>query len=100
MRQDLEDKWDEAEKTGEPIDVGNIVVCDVCNDDYTDSDEKGGFLFRSYAYCPKCAKKDTRTLKNMEKTEMTFSQFVLGLRGGNNTIQIRRLKRSVKNGGI
>jgi len=39
------------------IDPGPHVNCDLCNEDYMDSDEKGGFLFTSNAVCPKCAPK-------------------------------------------
>lgn len=35
-------------------DLGNSVVCDICNENYTDSDECGGITFGSYAVCPKC----------------------------------------------
>ena len=37
------------------IDPGPHVNCDLCNEEYMDSDEKGGFLFVSNAVCPKCA---------------------------------------------
>lgn len=37
------------------IPVGDIVLCDSCNADYTDSEETGGILFHGSAYCPKCA---------------------------------------------
>jgi len=37
------------------IDPGDDVNCDLCNEDYTNSDAKGGFLFLSKAVCPKCA---------------------------------------------
>lgn len=37
------------------VDPGETVLCDMCNDDYTDSEETGGFLFSSNAVCPKCA---------------------------------------------
>jgi hypothetical protein len=37
------------------IDPGSEVVCDVCNDDWTDRTESGGFIFGSNAHCPKCA---------------------------------------------
>ena len=39
------------------IDPGNVVVCDFCSEDYTDSDEQGGILYGSYAVCPTCAPK-------------------------------------------
>lgn len=41
----------------ETRDMGRTVLCDFCNEDYTDSPDKGGILFRSYAICPKCATK-------------------------------------------
>lgn len=39
------------------IDLGDEVFCDVCNAEYTDSKESGGFMFGTYCYCPVCAKK-------------------------------------------
>ena len=36
-------------------DYGQTVICDICNRDMTNSQESGGFLFGSYAYCPECA---------------------------------------------
>lgn len=36
------------------INHNNIVLCDFCNGDFTNSDEKGGFLFSTYAVCPLC----------------------------------------------
>lgn len=39
------------------IEPGNVVLCDDCNADYTDSDESGGILFGSRAICPKCQQK-------------------------------------------
>jgi hypothetical protein len=45
------------------IDPGNRVVCDDCNEDYTDSQETGGILFQSKAICPKCAPKWESTAK-------------------------------------
>lgn len=68
------------------VDMENRVVCDYCNDDFTNSDECGGFLFGSYATCPKCA---PRILKDATKYDelnritktcpdgMSFREFVL-----------------------
>lgn len=39
------------------IDPGRHVVCDLCNEDWTDSPVSGGFIFGSYGVCPKCAPK-------------------------------------------
>jgi len=39
------------------IDIGDRVVCDDCNKDYTDRQESGGILFQSKAICPNCTPK-------------------------------------------
>lgn len=36
------------------IDMGHVVICDGCGADMTYSDESGGLLVGSYAYCPRC----------------------------------------------
>ena len=36
------------------IDAGDCVLCDVCNKDYTTSNESGGLIFCSSAVCPEC----------------------------------------------
>lgn len=55
MNRDITELWAEAEETGEPVDVGAVVVCDMCSVDYTERGDMGGFIFGSYAYCPLCA---------------------------------------------
>lgn len=35
--------------------LGDIVLCDMCNADYTNSDAEGGFIFAGKAVCPICA---------------------------------------------
>ncbi len=81
----------------EETDVGNRVVCDVCDEDYTNSPECGGFLFQSYAYCPKCAPKQLKLIKRYNEEHfikahcppnMAFAKWVLSLRGGDNTIRV------------
>lgn len=37
------------------IDVGNRVICDFCNDEFTDRPDAGGLLFQTKAACPACA---------------------------------------------
>jgi hypothetical protein len=51
------------------IDPGPHVNCDMCNEEYMDSDEKGGFLFLSNAVCPKCEPEFEKKVKkyNEEK---------------------------------
>jgi hypothetical protein len=37
------------------IDIGEMVLCDLCNADYTDSEAEGGVLMGTYSICPTCA---------------------------------------------
>lgn len=45
------------------VDSGGIVLCDFCNDDFTNSDEIGGFLLQSKAVCPHCSEKIMNHIK-------------------------------------
>lgn len=38
----------------ETTNIGDTVLCDYCNEDYTNSDAKGGIYFAGKAICPKC----------------------------------------------
>lgn len=70
------------------------VFCDAgCGQEYTNSDEKGGFILGSKAYCPTCAKDNLPTIiKYGEKSYIkawcpegkSFKDFVLNIRRGNN----------------
>ena len=76
--------------TTEVIDIGNMVLCDICNGDYTDSDAEGGVLVGSYALCPQCAPEfdDTDDEPVIRcPVGMRFRDWVLRLRGGRNTIE-------------
>ena len=72
------------------IDIGDTVLCDFCNDDYTDSDAQGGALVGSYAICPQCASEINDTGEPIITCPegMRFRDWVLRLRGGRNTIEI------------
>ena len=81
----------------EVINIGESVVCDSCSDDYTGLPDTGGFLFGSYAICPKCVPGYERDVKKFHEEHLIkarcpegtpFAQWVLGLRGGNNEIVI------------
>lgn len=83
------------------INIGQAVVCDQCNDDFTNSDESGGFLFGSHAYCPKCARESIDAIRGYGEEKyitarcpegMSFKEFCLGLRQGDNTIQITSIE--------
>lgn len=98
MNEKLIKAWSEADKNlGKEIDIGDIVVCDSCNEDYTDSDAVGGFLFASNGICPKCAPEYRADVEKYQEQEFiraearpgeTFKSFVLRMRGGNNKIKI------------
>lgn len=73
------------------IDIGNKVVCDYCNKDYTDSDEVGGILFGSNAVCPICTPellesiakyKEEFYIKATANLNESFRDFVYRIRKG------------------
>lgn len=60
---DLTDKWNEAfANPGTTIKVGDTVVCDFCDADFTSSAESGGFIFGSKGVCPRCTPKMMRAI--------------------------------------
>lgn len=80
------------------IDIGNQVICDICNTDYTDDlITQGGILFGSKAVCPSCSPGLEESAKKYGEEDyitercpagMTFREWCLKLRDGNNTINI------------
>lgn len=96
----LKEAWRKAEETGEPVDIGDIVVCDFCNKDYTDSAEPGGFLFGSKGVCPACAPKMLESIQRYQEESYirerandgeSFKDFIVRMRGGVNTIQVKKI---------
>ena len=81
----------------EVFDLGDSVICDICGADYTTSNESGGFLFGSYAYCPKCAVESLKTIHQYNEQKyikefcppnLSFREWCLQLRAGENTIRM------------
>lgn len=81
----------------ESRDIGDMVLCDVCNKEYPASDgTSGGFLFGSYAYCPECAARHAKGIFECGEgriseycpKNMSYHDWVMGLRGGDNTIRV------------
>ena len=79
------------------IDVGDSVVCDLCNVEYRGSDRQGGILVQSKAVCPECAPKYEADLREYDEMHllrarcpagMTFHAWVMHLRGGDNSIKV------------
>jgi len=84
----------------EIYDIGGVVVCDLCNTDYTFSDESGGWVFCSTAYCPKCATPEAlkkiqgygeeKYIRGFCPKGMSFRDWILkDVRQGNNKVIIR-----------
>lgn len=101
--EELDRKWAQAGRNiGTEIDIGRIVVCDSCNEDYTDSPRIGGFIFGSRAICPACTgdwmasiitNGEQRMIKAVAMEGQSFGDFVRSYRGPNNTISIGPLRR-------
>ena len=58
------------------INLGDIVICDSCNKDYTDDPRSGGIQFQSKAICPECAPSWEQSARDMMKKDL-FLQNVL-----------------------
>lgn len=80
------------------IDIGNTVICDSCNVDYTDREDVGGLLFGSSGYCPACVPRmmesaqkhhEEAYIKAICPPGMEYRRWILQLRGGNNKIIVR-----------
>lgn len=89
-------KWAES-NPGKTIPLGRIVACDVCGEDYTENTETGGFIFGSYAYCPKCAVDGLQKIKGYGEEHLikakcpadkSFADFVRAYRGEDAGIRI------------
>lgn len=68
---------------GEPFVICKLdcdeVLCDLCNEDYTESDVTGGILVGSYAICPKCVRNEMIPDLKAGESE-TFRDFVMRIR--------------------
>ena len=66
------------------IDIADTVVCDYCNDDYTESDMQCGLIIDGYAVCPACEKPELiKEATLVCRTGESFKQFVLRNRVNN-----------------
>lgn len=79
------------------IDIGNRVICDFCDTDYTDRNDLGGVLFESKAVCPECVPgllescakyNEERFIRDRAGDGESFRDFVLRIRNGNNLISV------------
>ncbi len=90
-----------VKKIESTIDIGNTIICDLCNEDYTNSDMCGGFIMGSYGVCPKCEPRMRARLKKYNEEDhikaecppgMTHREFIIRARGGNNIMQVASLE--------
>jgi len=67
------------------VDMGDTVLCDFCNKDFTDSNVTGGFLFQAKAVCPDCSEHFLANVKKYNETKyirgycpegMSFSNWI------------------------
>ena len=82
----------------ESTDIGDTVLCDYCNKEYgRDNPAKGGMLVGSYAVCPECVPKAEESARKYNEQKhikarcpegVTFHDWCIQLRGGNNTIKV------------
>lgn len=61
-------------------DPGDEVICDICNDSYTESEELGGCSIGSWAICPKCSENIKEEPDLRARKDETFRDFVYRLR--------------------
>jgi hypothetical protein len=100
--QDVRAWFSDAIGAGQPavFDLGRLVVCDACDEDFTDDTRSGGFLFGSYAYGPCCEAKQLRSIRGYGEEGhiggfcpdgVSFADWIRGLRNsvpGGNEIRI------------
>lgn len=84
----MSDFWDDV--TVIKLEVGDTVLCDLCNKDYTHDDKTtGGFYFSGKAVCPDCSDGTMKSIKKYHEERFirayadeneTFRDFVYRLR--------------------
>jgi hypothetical protein len=58
----------------------NDVRCDICGSDFThDNTLSGGFIYATYAYCPKCAIKSEDRLKRCGEEKYITARCPVGI---------------------
>lgn len=90
--------WAQAQANpGTPVLASDVVVCDWCDDDYTNRADQGGFIFQSKATCPKCAPQfeadatkfgEQRYIRARCPDGMSFADFVRAYRGPDAAIKV------------
>ena len=89
------------ENPGEAQPIGRIVVCDICDEDWTDRPESGGFVFESKGVCPDCAPRFMKSVEGYGETQyirarcqagQSFADFIRSYRGPGSAITVHASK--------
>ena len=101
---ELQEKWEKLFEQGEgSFDLGNMVVCDSCEQDYTKSKESGGMIFGSRAICPVCFPRwlenatrfhEENWIKARCKEGESFGDFVRRYRGPHAKVSMYKIRGS------
>jgi len=77
--------------------LGALVLCDWCNEDWTSSDQSGGFIFGAKATCPNCApglEADAKRFNELDHikarcpADMSFADWVREGRGPDAKVEV------------
>lgn len=84
--------FDGPPKHKEVIEIGDSVLCDLCNGDYTESDETGGFIFGSNAVCPACSPRVMEGIKKYNEEDYIHAKAEEGEKFGDFVRNYRRTR--------
>lgn len=96
---ELDKLWQRASSNpGQRVEIGRLVICDLCNGDYTDRPDSGGFIVQSSAHCPACASGSLAVLRRFHETHFirarcpdgqSFADFVREYRNASGSTYIQ-----------
>jgi hypothetical protein len=91
---------DEAMANGGSVPVGDLVLCDFCDEDLTTDSRSGGFMFSSMAAGPCCAAEKEKSIRGYREERfitarcpegVSFADWVRAMRGPNAAFKVTRL---------
>lgn len=98
----LNNAWDAAfdpANNGVSIPIGDNVVCDDCNVDYTGRPDQGGIVFGSRGICPACTPQWLESAKKYDEEKFivarcppgqSYWRFICDFRGPDSAITVTR----------
>jgi hypothetical protein len=98
-RKKIDAAWDAAfQQSGAAIPIGDIVLCDDCNADWTGRKESGGLVFGSKGICPDCEPRWRASIAQYHEQDhisaecpeiQSFADFIREFRGPDSFIMVR-----------